>query len=124
MTGGSPYLATDTRALAKRFQNILEELESRASAIAACSMPSSTALSLAGLRVLLLEIACACPPAEAAVNRVGAGELPLRGRRTNPPCPTPRASRAPSLLAADHRARPSEASGWVWAWWAEGMEPF
>ncbi len=27
MTGGSPYLATDTRALAKRFQNILEELE-------------------------------------------------------------------------------------------------
>jgi Ca-activated chloride channel family protein len=27
MTGGSPYLATDTRALAQRFQNILEELE-------------------------------------------------------------------------------------------------
>ncbi len=27
MTGGSPYLATDTRALARRFQNILEELE-------------------------------------------------------------------------------------------------
>jgi Ca-activated chloride channel family protein len=27
MTGGTPYLATDTRALAQRFQNILEELE-------------------------------------------------------------------------------------------------
>ena len=27
MTGGSPYLASDTRALAQRFQNILEELE-------------------------------------------------------------------------------------------------
>jgi Ca-activated chloride channel family protein len=27
MTGGSPYLATDTRALAQRFQTILEELE-------------------------------------------------------------------------------------------------
>ncbi|MFL5311418.1 MAG: VWA domain-containing protein [Myxococcales bacterium] len=26
-TGGTPYLATDTRALARRFQNILEELE-------------------------------------------------------------------------------------------------
>jgi Ca-activated chloride channel homolog len=26
-TGGTPYLATDTRALAQRFQNILEELE-------------------------------------------------------------------------------------------------
>jgi Ca-activated chloride channel family protein len=27
MTGGTPYLATDTRALAQRFQNILEDLE-------------------------------------------------------------------------------------------------
>ncbi len=27
MTGGTPYLATDTRALARRFQDILEELE-------------------------------------------------------------------------------------------------
>jgi Ca-activated chloride channel homolog len=27
MTGGVPYLATDTRALAQRFQNILEDLE-------------------------------------------------------------------------------------------------
>ena len=27
MTGGTPYLATDTRALAERFQNILEDLE-------------------------------------------------------------------------------------------------
>ncbi len=27
MTGGTPYLASDTRALAQRFQNILEELE-------------------------------------------------------------------------------------------------
>lgn len=27
MTGGTPYLATDTQALAQRFQNILEELE-------------------------------------------------------------------------------------------------
>ncbi len=27
MTGGTPYLATDTRALAQRFQTILEELE-------------------------------------------------------------------------------------------------
>jgi Ca-activated chloride channel family protein len=27
MTGGAPYLATDTRALARRFQDILEELE-------------------------------------------------------------------------------------------------
>jgi Ca-activated chloride channel family protein len=27
MTGGSPYLATDTRALVKRFQSILEDLE-------------------------------------------------------------------------------------------------
>ena len=27
MTGGIPYLATDTKALAQRFQNILEELE-------------------------------------------------------------------------------------------------
>ncbi len=27
MTGGTPYLATDTRALAQRFQDILEELE-------------------------------------------------------------------------------------------------
>jgi len=27
MTGGTPYLATDTDALAKRFQNILEDLE-------------------------------------------------------------------------------------------------
>ena len=27
MTGGSPYLASDTRSLARRFQNILEELE-------------------------------------------------------------------------------------------------
>ena len=27
MTGGTPYLATDTAALAERFQNILEDLE-------------------------------------------------------------------------------------------------
>ena len=27
MTGGTPYLATDTRALAERFQKILEDLE-------------------------------------------------------------------------------------------------
>ena len=27
MTGGSPYLATDTGALVKRFQSILEDLE-------------------------------------------------------------------------------------------------
>ena len=27
MTGGTPYLATDPRALAERFQNILEDLE-------------------------------------------------------------------------------------------------
>lgn len=27
MTGGTPYLATDTRALARQFQNILEDLE-------------------------------------------------------------------------------------------------
>ena len=27
MTGGTPYLATDTHALAQRFQNILEDLE-------------------------------------------------------------------------------------------------
>ncbi|MBC8132317.1 MAG: hypothetical protein H7X95_04995, partial [Deltaproteobacteria bacterium] len=27
MTGGAPYLATDTRALARNFQSILEDLE-------------------------------------------------------------------------------------------------
>jgi hypothetical protein len=27
ITGGTPYLATDTAALAQRFQNILEDLE-------------------------------------------------------------------------------------------------
>jgi len=27
MTGGTPYLASDTRALAERFQKILEDLE-------------------------------------------------------------------------------------------------
>ena len=59
MTGGTPYLATDSRALRDRFQKILEELEqSRRSTIAACCTPSCTALP-AGWRsrCSLLEIA-------------------------------------------------------------------
>ena len=71
MTGGTPYLATDTRALAKRFQDILEDLEKsriqragRALRRAVPALPAARALL-----VLLLEIAAAPdPPAPVALS--------------------------------------------------------
>ena len=58
MTGGTPYLATDTQALAQRFQNILEDLEkSRIRERGVLYAELFPRFLLPALLVLLLEIA-------------------------------------------------------------------
>jgi Ca-activated chloride channel family protein len=58
MTGGTPYLATDTRALAERFQKILEDLEkSRLHDRGIMYSELYRRFLLAGFGLLLLELA-------------------------------------------------------------------
>ena len=58
-TGGMPYLATDTDALEKRFQAILEDLDRRSSRRRRRTTPSCTRCwSAPALVLVLLEICC------------------------------------------------------------------
>ena len=113
MTGGTPYLATDTRALAQRFQNILEDLEKSRIKDAAslyaelyprflwpafCAAAARDRVARSRASGGCRDAARPSAAAVAAADRAGRGDR-LRARRSRAAAVLERA-RAPALIAA------------------------